>query len=132
MSERTSPRSLLKLKKFYKKILYDSPEWHTEVAYNSYNESCAGRHVIEVSLGERWLIENVFLLEFLCCYDLGMSLLMCYFSEKLLLCELLSKWITHIDFTERGLPVRKCGGKNILKPAIIPPVGLELEEPSSD
>lgn len=40
-------------------------------------------------------------MEFLCCYDLEMSQQMCYFSEKLLLCELRSKRIIPISFTER-------------------------------
>lgn len=76
--------------------------------------------------------KNVFLLKFLCRYDLGTTQQMCYFSEKMLLYELWSKWIIHIDITERGLPMVKRDCKSILKEATIPSTSLELQEPSSD
>lgn len=74
--------------------------------------------------------KNVFLLKFLCCYDLGMTQQMCYFSEKMLLYELWSKWIIHMDITERGLPMVKRDCKSILKEATVLSTILELQEPS--
>ena len=48
--------------------------------------------------------KHIFLLEFLCYYNLGVTQQKCYYSENLLLCELWNRWIIHIDFTKRGLP----------------------------
>lgn len=52
-------------------------------------------------------LKNVFLLEFLCCDDLGGMKQKCYFSKKLLPCELWNRWIIGIAFTKRGLPMEK-------------------------